>query len=84
MIMRASEINAAAGTSLGTVSPIFLATDPSLFTNLSFTEPNLMSLQFSAQSTRKDNTNPKINNTKSTKKNKLLKTGMSYFGRANQ
>ena len=29
---------------------------------------NLMSYQFSAQPTRKDKTNPKINNTKSVKK----------------
>ena len=31
-------------------------------------DPNLMSHQFSAQPTRKDKTNPKINNTKSVKK----------------
>ena len=31
-------------------------------------DPNLMSHQFSAQPTRKDKTNPKINNTKSFKK----------------
>ena len=31
-------------------------------------DPNFMSHQFSAQPTRKDETNPKINNTKSVKK----------------
>ena len=51
------------------------------FANIFFTDPNLMVQKVSAQPMRKDNSNPKINNTKSVKKNKLLQTGVPYFQR---
>ena len=53
------------------VSQTFLATD--LYLQIFFImDPNFMSHQFSAQPTRKDKANPKINNTKSVKKLVLI------------
>ena len=40
-------------------------------------DPNLISHQFSAQPTRKDKTNPKVNYTKSVKKQMLINRHIS-------